>query len=82
MSLADQLFFRAGAASIIFVVATSDYCIADPHRPQLNRLNDALELFADVAKNSLLKKATMIVFLNKSDVLRAKIRSGLYPLQR
>ncbi len=71
-----------GAASIIFIVATSDYCIADPQRPHLNRLNDALELFADVAKNSLLKKATMIVFLNKSDVLRAKIRSGLYPVSR
>ncbi|GAA5861485.1 hypothetical protein JCM1840_005386 [Sporobolomyces johnsonii] len=67
---------------LFFIVALSDYSVADPQDPTVNRLADALELFEDVAKNPLLSKVVFIVFMNKTDLLRKKLHSGHYPLQK
>ncbi|KAM0755817.1 P-loop containing nucleoside triphosphate hydrolase protein [Meredithblackwellia eburnea MCA 4105] len=70
-----------GAAALIFIFATSDYNVCDPRNKLANRLSDALDLFHDIATNKILENVTMIVFMNKIDLLRKKLKSGLYPLE-
>lgn len=70
------------AAAIIFVLAVSDYTVCLPGQPQTNRLRDALDLFENVASNPILKNVVLIVFMNKVDLLRRRLRSGNAPFDR
>ncbi|KAI5478457.1 hypothetical protein MNV49_005098 [Pseudohyphozyma bogoriensis] len=70
------------AAAIIFISNVADYTVCDPRDPTANRFADALDLFEDIAKSKILINVTMIVFLNKVDVLRKKLKSGLYPVEQ
>ncbi|KAJ7029794.1 guanine nucleotide binding protein, alpha subunit [Mycena alexandri] len=45
--------------------------------PNIYRLPDSLELWTSVVSNKLLQKTDFILFLNKVDILQAKITSGI-----
>ena len=45
--------------------------------PSLNKVVESLQVFTDVCNNKLLKKASMIVFLNKADLFEEKIKKSL-----
>ncbi|KAJ7155205.1 guanine nucleotide binding protein, alpha subunit [Mycena filopes] len=45
--------------------------------PSIYRLADSLELWTSVISNKLLEKTDFILFLNKIDILQAKIASGI-----
>ncbi|SCZ90608.1 BZ3500_MvSof-1268-A1-R1_Chr1-3g02097 [Microbotryum saponariae] len=74
--------FFQDASAIIFICAVSEYNVCDPTDPTRNRLRDALLLFKDICENRLLRSADIITFMNKVDVLRRKVKSGQYPIQR
>lgn len=44
---------------------------------KVNRLEDSVNLWTSIVSNKLLSKTTLILFLNKIDILKAKLASGI-----
>jgi len=59
--------------AIIFVVACSSYNLVLREDQTQNRLRESLELFNGIWNNRFLKTISVILFLNKQDLLRDKI---------
>ncbi|CAB4018809.1 guanine nucleotide-binding G(s) subunit alpha-like, partial [Paramuricea clavata] len=62
--------------AIIYVVACSSYNLVLREDPSQNRLKESLELFKSIWNNRWLKTISVILFLNKQDLLRDKVRAG------
>ncbi|EPQ53009.1 G-protein alpha subunit [Gloeophyllum trabeum ATCC 11539] len=45
--------------------------------PSINRLEDTMTLWKDICSNPLLAKATLVLFLNKIDILRSTVAAGV-----
>ncbi|KAI0363490.1 G-alpha-domain-containing protein [Pilatotrama ljubarskyi] len=45
--------------------------------PKVNRLEDSITLWREVCQNALLAKTTLILFLNKMDILQATLAAGI-----
>lgn len=67
--------------AIIFVVAASAYDQVLREDAQQNRLKESVELFANIWKNRWLEKVSIILFLNKEDLLEEKIRIKPLPAE-
>ncbi|CAA7269582.1 unnamed protein product [Cyclocybe aegerita] len=72
------------ANAIIFVAPVSAFdqaCLSlRPYLeedPRTNRIDDSLQLFTQICSNALLKSVHLVLFLNKTDLLRAKLDRGL-----
>ncbi|KAF8144347.1 G-alpha-domain-containing protein [Mycena galopus ATCC 62051] len=63
--------------AIIFLAPISCFDERLAEDPSVNRLEDTLLLWRAVVSSPLLKKTTMIVFLNKCDLLKRKLQSGI-----
>ncbi|CAK8674713.1 guanine nucleotide-binding protein G(s) subunit alpha-like [Clavelina lepadiformis] len=62
--------------AIIFVVASSSYDIMLREDLNQNRLKEALELFLNIWHNRWLRTISVILFLNKQDLLTEKVEAG------
>lgn len=62
--------------AIIFVVACSSYNLVLREDPSQNRLKESLELFKSIWNNRWLRTISVILFLNKQDLLKEKVRAG------
>ena len=62
--------------AIIFVVASSSYNMVIREDNQTNRLQEALNLFKSIWNNRWLRTISVILFLNKQDLLAEKVRAG------
>ncbi|KAG9039970.1 hypothetical protein FRB95_004442 [Tulasnella sp. JGI-2019a] len=65
------------ANAIIFLAPISafdQYLEEDGHT---NRIDDSLQLFTLICSNPLLKSVHLVLFLNKTDVLRKKLEAGV-----
>ncbi|XP_078462584.1 guanine nucleotide-binding protein G(s) subunit alpha-like isoform X2 [Lampetra planeri] len=62
--------------AIIFVVACSGYNMALREDPSVNRLKEALDLFCNIWNNRWLRTISIILFLNKQDLLAEKVLAG------
>ncbi|XP_041479834.1 guanine nucleotide-binding protein G(s) subunit alpha-like [Lytechinus variegatus] len=62
--------------ALIFVVACSGFDLSLREDDSKNRLAESLSLYERLWKNRFLKETSVIVFLNKQDILADKIRSG------
>jgi len=67
--------------AIIFVVACSSYNLALMEDPTQNRLMESLDLFTVIWNNRFLKTISVILFLNKQDLLKEKIKAKKSKLQ-
>ncbi len=67
--------------AIIFVAASSSYNLVLREDNQQNRLKEALELFKSIWNNRWLRTISVILFLNKQDLLEEKIKSGKSKLE-
>ncbi|KAM6904975.1 guanine nucleotide-binding protein G(o) subunit alpha-like [Xenentodon cancila] len=56
----------------LFVVALSSYDMLSGD-PAVNRLQESLELFSSICSNSLFQRASLILFMNKTDLFCEKI---------
>ncbi|KAI0058653.1 G-alpha-domain-containing protein [Artomyces pyxidatus] len=65
------------ANAIIFVAPVSAFDQYLEEDPRTNRIDDSLQLFTQICSNPLLKHIHLVLFLNKTDVLQAKLASGL-----
>lgn len=59
--------------SVIFVAAISEYNQTLYEDSQQNRMDEALELFEEIANSKWFVQSSMILFLNKRDLLEEKI---------
>jgi len=69
--------FFEDANAIIYVAPVSAFDQYLEEDPQVNRINDQVQLFTQICSNPLLKKVHLVLFLNKIDVLKKKLASGI-----
>nr|CAD7608153.1 unnamed protein product [Timema genevievae] len=62
--------------AIIFVTACSSYNMVLREDPTQNRLRESLDLFRSIWNNRWLRTISVILFLNKQDLLAEKIKAG------
>ncbi|KAF8923771.1 guanine nucleotide-binding protein subunit alpha, partial [Dissophora ornata] len=62
--------------AIIFMAALSAYDQPCEDEPELNRLQECLILFNQIANHKLFTLTSMILFLNKIDIFQRKLDSG------
>lgn len=62
--------------AIIFVVACSSFNMVIREDGKTNRLRESLDLFESIWNNRWLRTVSIILFLNKMDVLRKKVEQG------
>jgi len=67
--------------AIIFVTACSSYNMVLREDPSQNRLRESLDLFKSIWNNRWLKTISVILFLNKQDLLAEKILAGKSKLE-
>ncbi|EIN04815.1 G-alpha-domain-containing protein [Punctularia strigosozonata HHB-11173 SS5] len=65
------------AKAIIFLAPISAFDQFLEEDSKTNRIDDSLQLFTQICANPLLANVHLVLFLNKTDVLRAKLESGL-----
>lgn len=62
--------------AIIFVTACSSYNLVLREDSSQNRLKESLELFKSIWNNRWLRTISVILFLNKQDLLAEKVKAG------
>ncbi|KAM3961410.1 guanine nucleotide-binding protein G(s) subunit alpha [Aphomia sociella] len=62
--------------AIIFVTACSSYNMVLREDPTQNRLRESLDLFKSIWNNRWLRTISVILFLNKQDLLAEKVSAG------
>lgn len=67
--------------AIIFVTACSSYNMVLREDPSQNRLRESLDLFKSIWNNRWLRTISVILFLNKQDLLDEKIRANKSKLE-
>ncbi|KAF8627267.1 hypothetical protein AX15_004447 [Amanita polypyramis BW_CC] len=65
------------ANAIIFLAPVSAFDQYLEEDPRINRIDDSLQLFTQICSNRLLKSVHLVLFLNKIDLLKAKLEKGL-----
>ncbi|KAG9126216.1 hypothetical protein FRC07_004411 [Ceratobasidium sp. 392] len=62
---------------IIFLAPISAFDQVLTEDPNVNRLEDSLGMWRDLCKNKILAGASIVLFLNKCDLLQAKLDAGV-----
>ncbi|KAJ7040578.1 G-protein alpha subunit [Mycena alexandri] len=62
--------------AIVFLTPLSFYEVLEEDN-RVNRLEDSVVLWKEICANALLENCQIILFFNKMDILKAKLRSGL-----
>ncbi|XP_044746097.1 guanine nucleotide-binding protein G(f) subunit alpha [Coccinella septempunctata] len=65
-----------GIDAILFLIAASEFDQHLREDPTKNRFQESLTLFGDIYGSRFLRTAGLIVFLNKQDLLKKKIKEG------
>jgi guanine nucleotide-binding protein G(i) subunit alpha len=63
-----------GVSFVIFIASLSEYDQVCDEDPDTDRMTEALNLFRDICKDKGFKKKPFILFLNKLDVFKEKIK--------
>ncbi|KAF9528500.1 guanine nucleotide binding protein, alpha subunit [Crepidotus variabilis] len=63
--------------AIIFLAPISGFDEALAEDPTINKLEDSILLWKHLVSNPLLKNTQMVLFLNKIDILKAKLRARI-----
>jgi len=65
------------ATAIIFLAPISAFDQYLEDAANINRISDSLCLFTSISANKLLKNTDLVVLLNKTDLLKRKLQSGI-----
>ena len=60
--------------AILFIAAASSYNQTLAEDEDINRLQDAVDLYGKITENKLLQNTPVVLFLNKMDILEDKIK--------
>jgi hypothetical protein len=66
-----------GVTAVLFCAALSSYDQVLREDRQVNRMTESLNLFEDVVNSSHFVKAAVILFLNKTDLFKEKLKRGV-----
>lgn len=80
LSLYRRLTYHLNFATvnaIIFLAPISAFDQTLAEDPRVNRLEDSMLLWRSVVSNKLLRNVNIILFLNKCDLLKAKLDAGV-----
>ncbi|KAH7097243.1 guanine nucleotide binding protein, alpha subunit [Auriculariales sp. MPI-PUGE-AT-0066] len=69
--------FFDSAHAIIFLAPISAYDQYLEEDRRTNRIDDSLQIWTEICKNPALKDLHLVLFLNKTDVLRTKLEAGI-----
>ena len=69
------------ATAVVFVTSLSGYNLTLKEDPSKNRLKESLDLFTQIWENRFLKEVSVILFLNKVDLLEEKIDANKHKLE-
>eukprot|EP01132_Coremiostelium_polycephalum_P008488 gene8488-10432_t len=61
--------------AVLFVTSLNSYDQVLEEDGETNRLKDSLEIFKDISNTEYLKNSVLILFLNKADLFKKKIKS-------
>ena len=67
---------------VLFLVAISGYDLALVEDRNGNQMHEALMLFESIANSKYFEKSALILFLNKIDLFREKLATGMSPINR
>jgi len=67
----------AGVAAVLFVCALNHYHAVLFEDEKKNALHEAIELFTEICNSKWFKKSELILFLNKDDLFRDKLRAQI-----
>ncbi|KAJ6486856.1 guanine nucleotide binding protein, alpha subunit [Mycena sanguinolenta] len=73
----DFGLIRVNRHSIIFLCPISAFDQVLAEEPRVNRLADSVNLWTTIVSNKLLANTNIILFLNKIDVMKTKLESGI-----
>ncbi|KAI9296650.1 guanine nucleotide binding protein, alpha subunit [Neoconidiobolus thromboides FSU 785] len=65
-----------GVTAVLYLIAISEYDQTLIEDETVNRVHEALSLFDSVCNSKWFQKTSVILFLNKTDIFREKIRSS------
>ncbi|KAA1472821.1 G-protein alpha subunit [Dentipellis sp. KUC8613] len=65
------------ATAIIFLAPISAFDQYLEEDPRTNRIDDSLQLFSAICTNKLLKNSSLVLMLNKTDLLKRKLQAGI-----
>ncbi|TFY71148.1 hypothetical protein EVG20_g1842 [Dentipellis fragilis] len=65
------------ATAIIFLAPISAFDQYLEEDPRTNRIDDSLQLFSAICTNKLLKSSSLVLMLNKTDLLKRKLQAGI-----
>ncbi|VDB89356.1 unnamed protein product [Peniophora sp. CBMAI 1063] len=65
------------ATAIIFLAPISAFDQYLEEDPRTNRIDDSLQLFTAICTNKLLKHSSLVLMLNKTDLLKKKLNAGI-----
>ncbi len=71
------IHFFEGVTAILFVVAMSEYDQKLFEDESVNRMDESLKLFDQIANNPFFKDTAIILFLNKEDIFKQKLATGV-----
>jgi len=60
--------------AVLFCASLSDYCHCLRENSNVNRMEEALELFSEVANSAYFNRSAIILFLNKVDIFEQKLK--------
>lgn len=69
--------FFDDAVAIIFLAPISAFDQYLEEDPKVNRIDDSLQLFTSICANRIFKDVHLVLFLNKTDILREKLLNGV-----
>ena len=69
------------ATAVVFVTSLSGYNLTLKEDPSKNRLKESLDLFTQIWENRFLNEVSVILFLNKVDLLEEKIDANRHKLE-
>ncbi|KAJ7770568.1 guanine nucleotide binding protein, alpha subunit [Mycena metata] len=64
-------------SAILFLAPISAFDQVLAEEPRVNRLADSVNLWTTIVSNKLLKDTNIILFLNKIDIMKSKLESGI-----
>jgi guanine nucleotide-binding protein alpha-1 subunit len=69
--------FFEGTTAVIFLAPVSVFDEFLDEAPETNRMDDCMQLFSNISSSPLLRITHIVLFLNKSDILRRKLLHGI-----
>jgi hypothetical protein len=67
-------YYFQGVTAVLFCVSLNEYDLGLEEDGRVNRMHESLQLFQETCSSTFFEEASIILFLNKDDLFRKKIK--------